>query len=628
LHLRLIEIENFRGIRSLSLKLDVITAVFGEGGFGKSSLIEALQICLAPPNNNGLLPEFKNEDFHIPPGQDEPQAQKLSITLTYRESTPNEWSHDAYSGLAKVIGEWREGRREIALRIDAIRIAEKSNRDETLEGLSKQNSDEPIQKTARADSIKTTSKAEHEDDRAMEESDIESFCTFLKPDRTPVFGADVEQCLRTLRTLCPVIALRWHDAKTNNSPSSSAEREMLASNQPTTENTTSGAGSNMTDDDKYILSVYKKAISQPDRLTREELSGAIEALSKMAGRYNLTDPGRIARYQLLINEIRETATRFTPFVENGARLSRFGDLHQVVALIAIVGTLLESRGTLELPEQAQPIIAAENLETNLHPISLGCLWDLLAQMPVQKLMVTNSDDLLASLPLKSLRRVVRRSNGLEVFAVGSNSLTIDDIRRIGYHLRLNRADAIMNRCWLFVEGESEGWLLPEMAHILGYDFKSEGVRCVEFAQCGIEPLIKLAHDLGIEWHLISDGDQAGQHYVEIARRFLDGRPFASRISCMKELDIEHHLCKHGFLEVYAKAAGPHINRKDNTHAIVKSAVKRNSKPALILKVIEFAQEHGMSSVSPLLTRVVETCIESARKCEPEFLVLSTRKKKE
>ncbi len=594
MHLRLIEIENFRGIRSLSLKLDVITAVFGEGGFGKSSLIEALQICLSPPANQALLPEFKIEDFHVPPGQDEPQARRLSIVLTFRESTPKEWSSKAYAGLKTVIGQWRDGRQEIALQIDALRTEPK--------------------------------------DTEAEESDIESFCTFLKPDRTPIFGVDVEKCLSALRTLCPVIALRWHDAKTDGISSLISKGEAKTGIETSAqgqsappaklEATASGEPKSMTDGERHIISVYKKALSQPDRLTREELSGAIEALSQMASRFALADVGRIARYQLLVNEIRETATHFTPFVENGARLSRFGDLHQVVALLAIVGTLLESRGTIELPEEAQPIIAAENLETNLHPIALGCLWDLLAQMPVQKLIVTNSDDLLASIPLKSLRRVVRRRHGLEVFSVGSNSLTIDDIRRIGYHLRLNRADAIMNRCWLFVEGESEGWLLPEMAHILGYDFKSEGVRCVEFAQCGLEPLIKLAHDLGIEWHLISDGDQAGQHYVEIARRFLDGHPFDSRISSMRELDIEHHLCKHGFLEVYKKAAGPHITRHDNTHSIVKSAAKRNSKPALILKVIEHAQERGMSSVSPLLTHVVETCITSARKCEPDFLVLS------
>ena len=39
-------------------------------------------------------------------------------------------------------------------------------------------------------------------------------------------------------------------------------------------------------------------------------------------------------------------------------------------------------------------------------------------------------------------------------------------------------------------------------------YDDEGIRIMEFAQCGVEPLIKLADDLGIAWHLIADGDSA------------------------------------------------------------------------------------------------------------------------
>ena len=560
MHLRLVEIENFRGIKSLSLKLDVITAVFGEGSFGKSSLIEALKICLGPESGPSV-PLFVSQDFHMPPGHDDPQANKLSITLTFREGTPYEWASDAYVDLEPVINKWRDGRREVCVRFEA-------ERDRT-----------------------------------------ESQCMFLKPDRSQIHNIDVTKILTRLRMLCPVIALSWHG---NSSVNGFHENGLV-------NGTESG-----TDGHKYILSIYRKALSQPDRLTREELAAALEALSKLEGRYPVSESGRIEKYQVLINEIREASTRFPTGKDKRTRLSRFGDLHQVIALLAVVGTILEARGTLELPQSTEPLIAFENLETNLHPIALACIWDLLAQIPVQKLMISNSDDLLASVPLRSLRRVVRRKEGLSVYAVGSDTLTKDDIRRLGYHIRLNRADAIMNRVWLLIEGESEGWLLPEMAHVLGYDFKSEGVRCIEFAQCGIEPMIKLARDLGIEWHLLSDGDNAGRSYLNVARRFVKDDEFSTRISCMKELDIEHHLAKHGFLSVYAKAAGPQIRKNDPLHSIVRSAVKRNSKPALILQVIEYAQETGMSTVSPLLSHVVETCIQLARKTEPDFAILTPK----
>lgn len=581
MHLRLIEIENFRGIKSLLLKLDVITALFGEGSFGKSSLIEALKICLGPDAGT-TIPSFSSEDFHMPPGQNEPQANKLSITITFREGTPYEWASNAYADLEPVINKWRDGRREVCVRFGADR--EKG----------------------------------------------ESQCVFLKPDRTQIFNIDVVTILTHLRMLCPVIALSWHGSasiagsKNGNGSGNGSAKENGTAKENAKENGSVNESAALPDGDKYILSIYRKALSQPDRLTREELAAALEALSKLEGRYPVSEAGRIEKYQVLINEIREASTRVPTDRDKRTRLSRFGDVHQVIALLALVGTILEARGTLEMPQSTEPIIAFENLETNLHPIALACIWDLLAQIPVQKLMISNSDDLLASVPLRSLRRVVRRKEGLNVYAVGSDTLTKDDIRRLGYHIRLNRADAVMNRVWLLIEGESEGWLLPEMAHVLGYDFKSEGVRCIEFAQCGIEPMIKMAQDLGIEWHLLSDGDNAGKSYLNVAKRFLNGDDFSTRISCMKELDIEHHLAKHGFLRVYANAAGPQIRKNDPLHAIVRSAVKRNSKPALILKVIEYAQETGMSTVSPLLTHAVETCIQLARKIEPDFAILTPK----
>jgi putative ATP-dependent endonuclease of OLD family len=578
------------------LKLDVITAVFGEGSFGKSSLIEALKVCLAP-ESNGKIPQFRMQDFHMPPGQDEPQALKLSIALTFREGTPYEWSADVYKELEPAISKWRDGRREISVRMEA-EIKDDGHGRRQANG--------------------------------VDGKTIESRCIFLKPDRSQIYNIDVEKILARLRMLCPVIALSWHGNGSANAISERSSIEQNATERPSQEqrssdpDTAGGAGVKLSDGDRYILSLYKKAISQPDRLTREELAAALEALAGLEGRYPVSESGRIAKYQVLIKEIREASTRFPQGKDKKTRLSRFGDVHQVVALLAIVGTILEARGTIELPESTEPIVAFENLETNLHPIALACIWDLLAQIPVQKLMISNSDDLLASVPLRSLRRIVRHKAGLDVHAIGSDSLSQDDMRRLGYHIRLNRADAIMNRCWLLIEGESEGWLLPEMAHVMGYDFKSEGVRCIEFAQCGVEPMIKMAQDLGIEWHLLSDGDPAGHSYVAVARRFLKGADFSTRISCMKELDIEHHLAKHGFINVYAEAAGPQVRRNDSLHTVVRSAVKRNSKPALILKVIEYAQETGMSTVSPLLSNVVETCIRLARKVEPDFAILSPK----
>ena len=40
--------------------------------------------------------------------------------------------------------------------------------------------------------------------------------------------------------------------------------------------------------------------------------------------------------------------------------------------------------------------------------------------------------------------------------------------------------------------------------LFGYDFAAEGVTCVEFAQCGVSPLLKVVRQLGLEWHILTD----------------------------------------------------------------------------------------------------------------------------
>ena len=42
------------------------------------------------------------------------------------------------------------------------------------------------------------------------------------------------------------------------------------------------------------------------------------------------------------------------------------------------------------------------------------------------------------------------------------------------------------------EGESEFWIVPQLARLLNFDFSIEGIVCMDFAQSGITPIIKFA----------------------------------------------------------------------------------------------------------------------------------------
>jgi putative ATP-dependent endonuclease of OLD family len=285
----------------------------------------------------------------------------------------------------------------------------------------------------------------------------------------------------------------------------------------------------------------------------------------------------------------------------------------------LLGAVLEAENGSPVDKGAESLVLIEEAEAHLHPILAARIFRLIDRVPGQKVLTTNSGDLLASVPLHAIRRLARSAAGVSVHAVPDDALTVDEMRRVGYHIRVNRASSVFARCWLLVEGETESWLLPEVARLVGVDFPAEGIRCVEFAQCGIAPLVKMARGLGIQWHLLADGDDAGRHYVRAARSFLAGEPDRERVTGFRERDVEHHLWGSGYAHVYRAAAAragvlPSLfgRRRIPPGAIIDRALKAHGKPRMALEVAEAMSAPGSPGVPRLLGSVVEKVVRLAR----------------
>ncbi len=128
---------------------------------------------------------------------------------------------------------------------------------------------------------------------------------------------------------------------------------------------------------------------------------------------------------------------------------------------------------------------------------------------------------MSLVPVEHVCRLVRESGRVATYRLGPRGLSAEDGRRIAFHIRFNRPSSLFARCWLLVEGETEVWLLNELARQCGYHFEAEGVRVIEFAQCGLKPLLRFARRMGIEWHALVDGDEAGKKYANTVRSLLD-----------------------------------------------------------------------------------------------------------
>jgi putative ATP-dependent endonuclease of the OLD family len=284
-----------------------------------------------------------------------------------------------------------------------------------------------------------------------------------------------------------------------------------------------------------------------------------------------------------------------------------------LGVLMVLGAMLDVRGEELLPSDSDPVIAIEEPEVHMHPILLASTWDVIEGLGAQTLVTTNSGELLSSVPLHSLRRLTRKNGDISVQRLNPTRLTTTELRRVGYHIRAKRGTVLFARCWLLVEGESEFWLLRQLAHVLGFDLEAEGVRCVEFAQCGVAPLVKLANDLGIEWHLLADGDGQGRSYAQEAERYKLRHPTATRVTRLKHKDIERCLWHHGLDDVYREAAGM-VGRTSGPRGssqpgrVIAKAVRKHSKPYLAITVSEACAERGPSSVPPTLRSVIETVV--------------------
>lgn len=129
----------------------------------------------------------------------------------------------------------------------------------------------------------------------------------------------------------------------------------------------------------------------------------------------------------------------------------------------------------------------------------------------------------------------------------------------------------------------------------------------------LRTLLRVAGQLGIEWHLLTDGDPAGESDIAAAARFVKPGEEEMRLTQLDDPDIEHCFWRYGYANVFRQAAGkPQVaSFRPNARAIISRAIERHSKPWMAMQLLEAAMR-GKAGVPPPLRRVIETCVQLAR----------------
>ena len=365
------------------------------------------------------------------------------------------------------------------------------------------------------------------------------------------------------------------------------------------------------DPERAVRRIFERLLTLPHQVHPSELARGLEALQHLAeSRPELFQP--LLPIPRRASDMADAPMGLHDAHTLGDLARRAGSGTRQVALLALVGAMLQAEMAWPQASGVSPILVLEDPETHLHPIQLATAWNLVSQLSVQKLVTTAQGSLLASVPSRALRRLVRRSRHTAVFPdPEAPPLSPTDARRVAFHVRTHHAESLFARVWLLVEGETEAWLLPELARVGGLSFPLEGIHCVAFAQVGLAPLIAFADRFGIPWHLVADGDEAGRHYAARARHLLQGRPESRHLTLLPDRDMEHFLWRSGFAETY-RAAAPHPEITDPEN-IIHQALRAHSKPGMALEVAEEAGRRGGKAVPALLRRCFTTLQRLAEK---------------
>ncbi|MDE0268968.1 MAG: DUF2813 domain-containing protein [Acidimicrobiaceae bacterium] len=561
-----IEINNFRGVRNLSLKLDDTTVLIGENNTGKSTILAALEACLRrKPTRGGST--FSEYDYHLPEKDSQPtESAGIEITLRFVERYTNEWPDGVVQTLAAVVQVCNDGRQSVVFRV-------RGSYDDSLE-------------------------------------DFVASWDFLDLEGNELVGVGNSLNSTALQQLAPVFYL-------------SALRDSAREFRPRGQFWSPFVRSLKMDPDVRRELEYEFAELNKRVLDANESFSVVEKrLGKTAKMVPLASDDAVG-IEAIPSRVFDIMSRTQVLLSSttGARLpiGRHGEGTQSLAVICLFDAFLRSRLEDAYREHASPILALEEPEAHLHPSAIHSVAALLQELPGQKIVATHSGDLLGACPITSLRRLRRKNGEITVYHLEEGVLNEDQKRKINHHIRASRGSVLFARCWLLVEGESDRLILEGCARTLNRDLPNEGISCIEYQQiASVDILTKFADQMGIEWFVVADKDSAGDRYVRSAKRQIGDREEARHISQLHHGNLEVFLCNEGYGHIYERNVSRQKESKI-THqrgdpgywTQVVEAQRGGSKTKNAVEVVEEMKKRGSEGVPQQMRDIIEFALNLA-----------------
>ena len=497
------------------------------------------------------LYQFTLHDFHFPPGNLSQRARQLQVTFTFREGEPGEHQAPRYRTLSDLWQRGADGWQRMIYRVRGELDADQQ---------------------------------------------VATHHQFLDAHQQRLELPQPQQAVHALIALHPVLRLR--DARFT---------RRLRHDTPLTQQPDIDALA------RRIDALTRDLVARPEHLSDHALREGLHTMQQLLEHYFTVQPAE-AEQSRVPHLARESPQGWRYLNNLNQMIAEADSRSRQLIVLQMFSLLAQARGAYQLGPDARPLLLVEDPETRLHPIMLSVAWGWLDLLPLQKIATTNSSILLSQVPMEQVCRLVREPARVAAWRLGPGGMNAEDSRRIAFHIRFSRPSALFARCWLLVEGETEVWVMNELARQCGHHFEAEGVKVIEFAQSGLRPLIKFARRMGIEWHVLTDGDDAGKKYANTARSMLEAQYDAEQdhLTQLPALDMEHFLYKQGLSEVYHRIAHLPPQVPMNLRRIIAKAIQRSSKPELAIAVAMEAASRGTGSIPPLLRQMFARVLWLAR----------------
>ncbi|PXH11883.1 ATP-dependent endonuclease [Klebsiella pneumoniae] len=497
------------------------------------------------------LYHFVRDDFWFPPGDIQGREHHLHIILTFRETEPGRHRVRRFRPLQRCWVPCDDGYHRVFYR---------------LEG------------------------------ELAEDDSVMTLRSFIDGEGEALVLEEIDELARHLVRLMPVLRLR--DARFmrrihNGTVPHSPQIEITA---------------------RQLDFLSRELVSHPQNLSDGQIRQGLSAMVQLLEHYFAEQSSAQTRHRLMRRRSHDEQRSWRYLDIINRMIDKPGGRSHRVILLGLFATLLQAKGTVRLDRDARPLLLIEDPETRLHPIMLSVAWHLLNLLPLQRVTTTNSGELLSLTPVEQVCRLVRESTRVSAWRLGPGGMNAEESRRIAFHIRFNRASSLFARCWLLVEGETETWVINELARQCGHHFDAEGVKVIEFAQSGLKPLIKFARRMGIQWHVLVDGDEAGKKYAATVRGLLNNDRELERdhLTSLPALDMEHFMYRQGFDDVYHRVAQIPDNVTMNMRRVITKAIHRSSKPDLAIEVAMEAGRRGVDAVPTLLKKMFSRVLWLAR----------------